>query len=193
MSDHATSQRPRFVSVLLLLGFILMLLPASAWAKVDVCNIGDTDLYVAKVAPEEGGRWVAEGWYLIHPQACERLVEGFEGNAYFGFAVQNRGGRFGMVNFSSDGPQPRPNEFCVHPAGRFRRVVEGPGPSALRRLQQCPSGYVRVPFTGFAYSGVKTTYDEDLERTRRWRSTTLRVDARSTNHVIPFDWNAVPR
>jgi TPR repeat protein len=66
--------------------------------RVDVCNRGDTDLYVASTWKDLNG-WSANAWSRFRPGECEKFLDSSEQGLvwYFAFAIVNQDGVFGIL------------------------------------------------------------------------------------------------
>lgn len=100
-----TAFRRRMVgSLACLTGFVALLAAAPATAttlariRVDVCNRGDTDLYVASTWKDLNG-WSANAWSRFRPGECEKFLDSSEQAMvwYFAFAIVNQDGVFGIL------------------------------------------------------------------------------------------------
>jgi hypothetical protein len=113
----------------LLLGLMLLLCTAPLHARliIEVCNTGNTDLYVATLHYED--TWLhdsdfqSDGWYIIHPQSsCGGPFFGYDAKSvyddedtdsyhsvYIAFGYLDNTGRFGPLD---DGDS---KSFCAAP------------------------------------------------------------------------------
>lgn len=155
-------------------------------AYLTICNEGNTDLYIARVTNAVTGGlfsddWVAEGWAIIEPEDfwssnCQNLARkeerligeswGLDGTYYFTFMINGKNGK-GPIRypvetglFGSSYYEEVDREFCVDLTKNF--VLEGSDRSSFEDLDNCPYGYVMVPFSIGVFVPYYGTKEYDL-------------------------------
>lgn len=159
--------------------------PGPGPAYLTICNEGNTDLYIARVTNAVTGGfisddWVAEGWVIVEPEGwnshCKnlaRIEEGFifdtwglDGTYYFTFMINGKNGKGPIrypVDFGFWGSsyyEEVDREFCVDITKNFELFASDA--SSFEDLDDCPSGYVMVPFSIAVFVPYYGTKNYDL-------------------------------
>lgn len=134
----------------------------SVHARAELCNGGNTTLYLASVTSRDGPSWSAQGWTRIPAGTCRSGPDpgaaDSEAPVYYGFGVETPAGGFavpvgvgigvssvqrsGGISIASVTSANR--RFCVDPHGDFRRS------GTLDALASCGGqggGWVPVAFS----------------------------------------------
>lgn len=135
----------------------------SVHARAELCNGGNTLLYLAEVASLDGALWSATGWTRLPAGVCRRRPDDGRGPVavgqpvYYAFGQETPAGAFaipvgagigvssvqrsGGVSVASVTSTDR--RFCVDPRGDFRRT------GSLDALASCDgrAGWVPVAFS----------------------------------------------
>lgn len=144
---------------------------AEAGSVLNLCNVGNTTLFVVTIGQTPPGGWAIDGWRIIDVSECQSVKISF--HSMIGFAVAEASGRKGMQVYDRalfPSPSLRPTEwrYCVDPEKDFHREH-----NVLKGLSVCEAGEV---LARFAFH-VKPSEGEVL---------TLRIPADENGDVFPL-------
>ena len=98
----------RAVPAILFLAFATVLAAPRAEAALNVCNKGDTSTRVA-LGHFDGTHWSSQGWWMVTPKTCARLVSGpLQARYYYLYAADSAAGTW-------EGK----THFCIAPGEKF--------------------------------------------------------------------------
>ncbi|HEV2271919.1 MAG TPA: DUF1036 domain-containing protein [Steroidobacteraceae bacterium] len=125
--------------------------PARADTSVEICNQGNTSLYVARVVYTQsllfGDSYRAAGWYTVEQNRCSTVYDSENGDTvYFGFAYRDEHDTLRtwvtQPETTSDASLRAANEkFCASPTP-FDYTVK-----TKEELQQCKLGFELLDFS----------------------------------------------
>ena len=135
------------------------------YIKVQICNKGNTLLYVTYAEVTGGGGLLVpasfklSGWYHVSVGECQFIGSDRPELRFIGFAMTNSAGEFGMVHetysYYTPGVEDTDRTYCVDPVNAF--TLNG----TTVDLQQCSEGFVPARFSLKVYPKFRTTLTID--------------------------------